>query len=282
MQVFKDWVQVDAKKKKKRKTKIDSIETPPTPNLHNITDPLDILKQNGLINQEDYVIKSKSKKKKRQHRAIDEGLASTLSTLKASSDGSAINESESTSRTDEKLRGVHSDSTVIKKKKSKKSKKNKRDSEQDEGIVDEGVPIDKTAQFKKKTASDVAEAATSDKKSKKRKREPEPVISYSDDDIDDDLELKHGQMFNQIQSEIKSKTQSLGNKKFRVVIQNMTQFQSNHLKKSGIPFVERKDTNPEKLKKERRAFARIALKMRTSLSLDDDEKCEDGQLESKN
>lgn len=224
-------------------------------------------------------MKSKSKKKKRQHRAIDEGLASTLSTLKASSDGSAINKSESTTRTDKKLRGVHSDSTVIKKKKSKKIKKNKRDSEQDEGIVDEGVPIDKTAQFKKKTASDVAEA---DKKSRKRKREPEPVISYSDDDIDDDLELKHGQMFNQIQSEIKNKTQSLGNQKFRVVIQNMTQFQSNHLKKSGIPFVERKDTNPEKLKKERRAFARIALKMRTSLSLDDDEKCEDGQLESKN
>lgn len=287
-QIFKDWVKVDTKKKKKQRGKV-----PPTPVIEGVNDPMDPLKLNGLISNEDYAPRGhKSKKKKRQHRELDQELATTLSSLNTSNCPSISNDSP----IDNKLRGVQSNSTTIKKKKKKRSRVNHTDEADipDDGWVplpelDEYDDIDdaQTAKSKylKKSKSKVGcdeksmQSHTSkmvsevkikgltsktEEKSKKRKREIEVAPDYSDDD---DIELNHGKLAQQIENEIQKRP----NKKIKVVIENITAFQSKHLAKAGIEFVERKNDDPAKMKKESRQFERIARKLRSSLSLEDTE-----------
>lgn len=123
---FKDWIQVGASKKKAVKA--------PTVTDHTATSP-DTEKLAALLDESDYVVKYKSRKKKRRHKAIDEDLATTLSkclTTKAS--------------IDDKLHGINAVSSVIKKKKSQKDgvekvkKKKNRKRKTDLGmLLDEDV-----------------------------------------------------------------------------------------------------------------------------------------------
>lgn len=125
---FKDWVKVDKSKKKKQKTAAAApIEVA-------VTSP-DTEKLATLLNQNDYVVKYKSRKKKRRHKAIDEDLATSLSKCL------------STTQSDDNLHGILDASSVIKKKNKKKveKKKNgkkKRKQKDDVGIIlDEDVEI---------------------------------------------------------------------------------------------------------------------------------------------
>lgn len=248
--------------------------------MEGISDPLDPLKLSGLVNQDDYTRRRKNKKGRKRHRVLDEDLASTLL---SSLNTSAI-ETEKFSGKGE-WRGVQSSSTTIEKKKSSKKKKRRPsivDNALDQDIVlDEtaepkesdkflkkskllargpvpGPSTERTAEIKVKNASKV------DKKTKKRKRiEVAPDLS----DNDSDIELQHGNLALQIENEIKKRP----NKRIKVVVENMTKFQSRHLAKAGIEFVERKENHPAKLKQELIEFDRIAQKMRNSLSLDEDQ-----------
>lgn len=127
---FKDWVKVDTNKKKKRKAAAAAA----APIELAVTSP-DTEKLATLLDQNDYVVKYKSRKKKRRHRAIDEDLATSLSKCL------------STTQSDDNLHGILDASSVIKKKNTKKveKKKNgkkKRKHKEDIGIIlDEDVEI---------------------------------------------------------------------------------------------------------------------------------------------
>lgn len=269
---------------------------PPTPVVEGVNDPMDPLKLNGLVSNEDYAPRGhKTKKKKRQHRNLDEELATTLSSLNTTSNCPTISNDLPI---DNKLRGVQSNSTTIKKKKKKRSRVNHTDGAY--AAFDEVIPLPelnehgeiddeqaaKSKYLKKskskykvgcdeksmqphtsKTVSEVkikGLTSKTEEKSKKRKREIEVAPDYSDDD---DIELNHGKLAQQIENEIQKRP----NKKIKVVIENITAFQSKHLAKAGIEFVERKNDDPAKMKKESREFERIARKLRNSMSLEDTE-----------
>lgn len=285
LQVFKDWVVVDSKKKnQKNKTK---KQIPPTPTVEGLNDPLDPLKLSGLISQKDYAGRKKSKKSSRKQKRQLEDLAASLSGLNASSTPATITAAASDdSPVDSKLRGVHRKSTVIKKKKNKNRKSKRRHREEDHGSVnvDEDVVLDVPQPtedgneirnpFLKEssTNADAIDGAKEVKvqysgkkeKSKKRKREVEVVPDLSDDD---DIDLKHGKLAEQIEKEIQKRP----NKKVKVVVENITPFQSKHLAKAGIAFVEKKEVeNGARKKQERKVFARMARKMAKSMSLEED------------
>lgn len=103
MQGFKDWIEVTNKKKKKKKKssnkKLDESTKPKVPLIPQITTDADL---GMLINQDDYVIKYKSKKSKKKAKSIEEDLVKTLSNLKThqspSSKKDALHSISSTSK----------------------------------------------------------------------------------------------------------------------------------------------------------------------------------------
>lgn len=137
-EMFKDWVTVDTHKKKK-KPKIKTATT----NEITVTSP-DSEKLADLLNQSDYVVKYKSKKKKRRHKALDEELATSLSLCLNTTN---ISDATQTTESDNKLHGILQSSSVIKKKSAKKVEKKiikkKRKTKIDLGIIpDEDIEID--------------------------------------------------------------------------------------------------------------------------------------------
>lgn len=261
--------------------------------VEGVNDPMDPLKLNGLVSSEDYAPRRhKSKKKKKQHRALDEELAITLGSLQTSNSTTISGDLP----TDTKLRGVQSNSIAIKKKKKKRNRQSdaafddyyvplpelnqlgEMDDEQSARMKYlkaskskskdgcEGKPMPTSTLTSTSTSTVKIKGLTSKTadKSKKRKREIEVAPDYSDDD---DIQLNHGKLAQQIENEIYKRP----NKKIKVVIENITAFQSKHLAKAGIEFVERKEDDPAKLKRESREFERIARKLRNSLSLEDTE-----------
>lgn len=138
-EVFKDWVEVDTGKKKNLKKKTT------TANEITVTSP-DSEKLATLLDQNDYVVKYKSRKKKRRHKAIDEDLATALS--KCLNTTQSSDTTTQSMNSDEKLHGILESSSVIKKKKSTKkvekmkTNKKKRKPKVDEGfIIDEDIEI---------------------------------------------------------------------------------------------------------------------------------------------
>lgn len=273
--MFKEWTHVDTKKKKK-KIKLGNL---PTPVVEGITDGMDPLKLSGLVNQDDYAARKKSKKSKKRQRAVIEDLVSTLSSAMTTTPVSLKTEEPADK---DEWRGVQSSSKAIKKdkndrkEKEKSKKKKKRDADDDpqeschankflkdtELGACEAVPDPSNQRTEELT---LKSASKSDKKSKKRKR-VEMAPEISDDDADD-IDMNHGNLAQQIKSQLNEQP----GKKYKVVVENMTKFQSKHLAKAGIEFVERKNKDPAKAKKELIDFDRISRKMRTSLSLEDDE-----------
>lgn len=271
-------------KKKQRKQK-NNKNLPPTPSVEGLNDPSDPLKLIGLINEDDYKGRKKSKKSSRRQKRELEQLAETLGNLNASSTTTTISLRE-VSPIDSKLRGIHSNSTVIKKKKkSKNAKRRQREMEHIGTPADEDVVLDTSqaieesneirSQYLKSSSTKICEGNDVEStkeikvkrpkdKSKKRKREVEVIPELSDDD---DIDLKHGTLAEQITNEIKKRP----NKKIKVVVENITPFQSKHLAKAGITFVEKKEKgNGAQKKKEQRMFAKIAKKMKKSMSLEED------------
>lgn len=133
-EVFKDWVEVDTDKKKKRKVK-PAIPCEPT-----VTSP-DSEKLATLLNESDYVVKYKSKKKKRRHKALDEDLATSLSKCLSTSH-TLTGESD-----DNKLHGILNTSTVIKKKGTKKVEKKKSKKKKRKPMIDDGIVLDEDVEI---------------------------------------------------------------------------------------------------------------------------------------
>lgn len=136
-EMFKDWVAVDTRKKKK-KPKIKSA----TSTEVTATSP-DSEKLAELLNQSDYVVKYKSKKKKRRHKALDEALATSLSLCLNTTQ---ISDATPPTKFNDKLHGILQSSSVIKKKSTekveKKRNKKKRKTKIDHGIIpDEDIEI---------------------------------------------------------------------------------------------------------------------------------------------
>lgn len=263
LQVFKEWTQVEKKKKKKKKGSKEPTDIS-TPAVEGITDTIDPLKLTGLVNQDDYTPRHKSKKARKRQRDIIHDLSEALS---------ASMTTESPKEEDNEWRGVQSTSKAIKRKKKDGKKKKRRDVDECDSIkpdTDESVPV--ASQFLKEVNSksfipilDPAKRAVvvrTDKKERegKRKRKIEVEPEMSDDGAGSDLELNHGNLAQQIKSELAKRP----NKKCKVVVENITQFQKEHLAKAGIEFVERKDKDTSKLSKQMNS---IANRMESSLNL---------------
>lgn len=180
--MFKDWVKVDTRKKKKKKEKTAPQNESNIP----ITTSPDSEKFAALLNETDYVVKYKSRKKKKQHKALDEDLATTLSKCLSTNQNNDVE--PQTTKADGKMHGILASSSVIKKKSKtkieKKLNKNRRKYKKDIGIiVDEDVeitevdgiaPPGKYLKHSQNSAA-VAEEKSADevdtvKKAKKRKR----------------------------------------------------------------------------------------------------------------
>lgn len=137
-EVFKDWVKVDTRKKKKHK-----IKTAATHEIA-VTSP-DSEKLATLLNHNDYVVKYQSKKKKRKHKAIDEDLATSLSKCLSTTQSS---DATQTTKSDEKLRGVLESSSVIKKKSKGKVKVEKsKNKKKRKPKIDVGFTVDEDVEF---------------------------------------------------------------------------------------------------------------------------------------
>lgn len=136
-EMFKDWVAVDTRKKKKKpkiKTASSTEVTATSPDSEKLAE---------LLNQSDYVVKYKSKKKKRRHKALDEALATSLSLCLNTTQ---ISDATPPTNFDDKLHGILQSSSVIKKKSTKsvekKKSKKKRKTKIDHGIIpDEDIEI---------------------------------------------------------------------------------------------------------------------------------------------
>lgn len=281
-EVFKGWIEVDTEKKGLKKKKKNS-EAPlgPTETLSPDSEKLA-----ALLDQSDYVVRYKSKKKKKRHRALDLDLANSLGGLKTSA-----SDSPEATNAERKLRSLNEKSTPIGKK-GKKSSRKKRQKASDAGYVisediEIGEPIDvtdsaqvgaeteeepksKKKKQQKKVKCDAEAPVECTKKSKKRKRKvKEEVIQPDSDDYSanssSDLEVKEHRLAKQIKLEMEKHP----NKKFKVVAENLTPFQSKQLTRAGIKLVEKKHFDPKAHKKEVKEFDKIARKLEKAISFDE-------------
>lgn len=274
-EVFKDWIEVDTVKKIEKKLKKKKIDSP----LQS-TETLspDSEKLATLLNQCDYVVKYKSKKKKKRHRALDEDLANSLNGLQT------ISPIEEKSET--KLNCINENSIPIRKKDKKMKKKKKRKAiEHDDGyLVNDDIeidePIDQTDSIKvveitkkkknklKKKIRKLKNTEESFGKSKKRKIKKKVTLSDSDclsANDSSDTEIKEHRLTKQIKMEMEKHP----NKKFKVIAENLTPFQSKQLVKAGLKVVEKKEFNPRLHKKEKKEFNKIANLLENAMNFDE-------------
>lgn len=241
--IFKDWITVKKKRKNRKEKKTKTIEADTNISAtHNTNDQAESSLPktpesdtcNGLIDQNDYKINNKSRKKKRQHRERDEDLAESLSKLKTGE----------TSLHSSSLRGVCNSSKAIKKENSKRSKtkKNHRNSSMHQTNV--------------KNESKVGMSAAKKIRSKKSKDQSSAILLS-----DDRLAHQIGEIM-----------EKHPNKKFKVVSEQLTKHQKKSLRKSGlrVELKSKKKKKDEKKKlKEQSKFDEISKKLEKSLLLDD-------------
>lgn len=250
-EVFKGWIEVENKKNKKNKNKIKQTKDVPDGATGDLISP-DSEKLSQLLDQTEYTVKYKSKKKKKKHRKIDEQLAESMNSLKATS--------PEPEPQDEKLRSLNAASTVIKKltekvEKKKSEKKSKKQKSNEGGMLSKTASVDEVEY---------------QRKSNKRTREQ---VIESDDDFTEEI-TEH-----RIVKQIKEEMEKQPKKKFKIVAENLTPFQRKHLSKAGLDIVERKPYDggkAKKARKEEKEFKKIAKTLEMKMSFDDADEV-DGQ-----
>lgn len=300
--VFKDWVQVDEKKSQRKKKKqnksadtnivaesskdtVDNADctTPITPDSEHLA---------TLLNQSDYVVKFKSKKKKKRHRALDEDLAESLN--RSLSTSSPVKEPETP------IHKIQDSSKAIKKKRKKnraekkKKKRAKLGVDESTGLINEDVEIrdsdsckyvvnnpiaekylkrsiEKQKKEENKDEGDAVQLSSS-KKRKRKASKPEKTDFTIDDNDDISSDGDDGvQRKDRLVEYIKGEMQRQPRKKFKIVAENLTPFQSKHLQKAGITLEVNKTTvDSKKLKKERKQMQKIAKQLENAMNLTED------------
>lgn len=233
-----------------------------------------------LLNQNDYVVKYKSKKKKKRQKAMYEDLALSLSNLNTHNP-----ESPQKSKCDRKLHVIQDVCTAIKKKEKalRKRKRRRNRSETETGLIDGDIELiennatessEVEKYLKKSKAKKIIEKAIAikslvvEKTSKKRKRKDDtPLLDLSDNSFSSDCDEKFKE--SRLAKQIKLEMDKQPKKKFKVVVENITPFQSKHLLRAGINFVEKKQSDPKKIRQEHFEFENIATKLAASMSFDE-------------
>lgn len=293
--VFKDWVQVDETTKKgKRKKKHQSkklnqssvvadnsmVDTPS--NTTPITPDSEFLAT--LINQDDYVIKYKSKKKKKQHRALDEDLAQSISNLKTNGTAkeSILHEIQGTSKTIKKEKQRNG----LKKKKKNRKKKDCDDTIEstpgrsedveikDTESCDQSVKYLKTHNKNTENIDQPDTAASSNKKRKRKssKRDKKQCLYDDTNDLSSNEDGDDGmKKCDRLLEYVKNEVERQPRKKLKIVAKNLTPFQSKHLQKAGIKveIVENTgDTDNPKIKSQ---MQKIVRKMENAMNFKEED-----------
>lgn len=230
---------MDSKKEKKKSQNSSATSR------ENVTSP-DSEKLTSLLNGGEYVMHTYSKTKSKKHKRLDSELASALENLHTEKDG--LNDANE----NEKLHRLDDSSKKIKKKKKKKNKVRNDNlgtlATSDQSVhFEENVPKKKTSK-KKSNGTEIV-------------IKPKALITSSPEDENNDK----NPLIRQIKAELAKRPT---NKKYKVVVKNMTQIQMDNLTAAGIKFVERK--NGGKGNSEIIEINRITRRLANSMSLDED------------
>lgn len=221
---------------------------------------------NDLLYQNEYFISSK--KKRKQQEKIDRELSLALASISTGQPKSKKHKTKQSNDTSNEpnWHTVADESKAIKKKSKKHSRHHSKLPKCVSGAKNEFIkklPIEKIQ-------------ISFDKKSRKRKRDTNDdnisLNSYRDKSDEDVDSTNHSDdscsVTTAISKKLKSKLGLITKKNKKIIIDNLTDFQKDHFKKSGLPYVEIKTISTRRIKEDQNRSRSLANKMDESMNLE--------------